>query len=140
MSFDTIITTAFAATPMPEIDRLAKKALVQGLLYGIAHIQSLPPERQELSSMCEMCDLVRKFLDTDGVRSVAIILWGIEHHVGFEIDLWPIPGGPGPHGSYSDEEMERHEALRQMIKEWKEQFAQTGLLIDAPPSDVVRFY
>lgn len=131
------LKTAPAATSIPEFDRLAQKVMVQGLLYGIAHIQSLPSERQELGSMFEMCALVRKITDAQDVRSFAYTLWGVEHHIGSEIDVWPRPH---PGGSCTDEEVERGALVRGVIDFFADRFAKSGALIDAPPSDVVRFY
>jgi hypothetical protein len=36
--------------------------------------------------------------------------------------------------------MERYAAVRALINKRKERFARTGALVDAPPSDVIRFF
>ncbi|MBL4917440.1 hypothetical protein [Szabonella alba] len=128
---------ASAATSIADIGGLHRKVIVQGLIYGIAQIQSLPDERREELSHSAMCDLVRKITDD---HDLAYTLWGVEHHVGFDVDLWPENSGPGPYGSYSDEEMDRKEDVRFCIYKAKRKFAQTCALADAPPSDVIRFF
>ncbi|ADE86076.1 hypothetical protein [Rhodobacter capsulatus] len=110
--------------------------LIEVLLYGIACIQSLPKEQQEREKMLEMCKIAR-LRDTP---TLALTLWGIETLIGREIDLWPAGGGFRFDGAYSDEELDQEAAVRAEIKQRKERFEETGALIDAPPSDVIRFF
>ena len=120
----------------PANEKLDLYATTAGLLYGIAFIQSLPEERQERETMFRMCAIVR---EAAGPK-LAFTLWGIETLVGREIDLWPVDGGSGPGGDYTNEEFDHEAAVRAEIKQRKERFEQTGALIDAPPSDVIRFF
>lgn len=135
---DNTINTPDVATPIPNFDRIDLRVIVQGLLYGIAEIMTLPPEREERSSMLAMCALVRRIMKGDD-QGLAYTLWGVEHHVGHGITLWPPGGGTGPTGNYTDAEFEHEDAVRQEIKRRKERFEQTGALVDAPPSDVIKF-
>ncbi|GHA35037.1 hypothetical protein GCM10007989_33700 [Devosia pacifica] len=58
----------------------------QALLYAIAHIQSLPEEKQEFSNMCDMCAIVLSDLSAftaNQIRDVAL-------HTGHTVNLWPL--------------------------------------------------
>lgn len=59
----------------------------QALLYAIAHIQSLPPEKQEWSNMRDMCAIVR----AHGSFFTLNQSWSVEHHTGIIPNLWPEP-------------------------------------------------
>lgn len=107
---------------------------LQALLYAVACIQNLPKDRQERSNMVAMCALAR---DSDG--PLPFLLWGVEHHVGHEIDLWPVHGGDGSNGEYTDAELNARDTVRAQIADWKRQFEASGALKDAPPSNVITF-
>lgn len=59
----------------------------QALLYAIAHIQSLPEEKQEWSNMRDMCAIVRADMAFFTIQLVC----GVEHHTGIVPNLWPEP-------------------------------------------------
>jgi len=82
-----------------------------------------------------MCEIMREAV----VPKLALTLWGVETLVGREIDLWPVSGGSGSGGDYTNEEFDHEAAVRAEIKQRKERFEQIGALNDAPPSDVVKF-
>lgn len=133
MQNDDILNTRITATFDISRDGYV---IVKGLLYAIACIQGLPAEQRENGDMIAMCRLVR------GMKNSVLFAhtqWGVESHVGREIDLWPAHGGDEPGGLYSDEELEVKEAMRGQITEWQERFKRTGAADHAPPSDVVRF-
>ena len=112
------------------------QATTVGLLYGIACIQSLPKERQERETMFRMCAIVR---ETAGPK-LAFTLWGVETLVGREIDLWPDGGGSFDYGFNTEEEDDHKTEVRDEIEHLQMRFERTGALIDAPPSDVIRFF
>lgn len=108
---------------------------LKGLLYAIGCIQALPADQQERSDMIEMCALVR------GMESptLAHVLWGVESHIGREIDLWPAHGGDEANGLYTDAELDAKATIRAQIKEWDDQFQRNQAAKDAPPSSAVTF-
>lgn len=108
---------------------------LQALLYAVARIQTLPEDQQEYSNMANMCALARRV----GGQELAFILWGVEHHVGHEINLWPADHGDEPDNHYTDEEVDHQNAVRSQINAWKARFEETGALLDAPSSDVIKF-
>ncbi len=112
----------------------------QVLLYAIAQIQALPAERQETSTLLYFCKMARTMLSEDDPQQFAYSVWGVEYHVGEKINLWPAHGGDGPSGHYTDEEFEAEETLRKTITEIADRFARSRALVDAPPSDVVKFF
>lgn len=57
----------------------------QALLYAIAHIQSLPPEKQEWSNMRDMCAIARTNFSIFTYSQVQSIEW----HTGKELTFWP---------------------------------------------------
>ena len=114
------------------------RIILKALLYAIANIQTLPDHRQERIDMNDMCALARASLGSHPA-SGANVLWGVEHHVGHEINLWPAHGGEEANGLYSDEELDRRDSVRAQVNEWKARFEDTGSLLDAPPSNAVRF-
>lgn len=134
MSKKTNITNASPEATTPHVRN--DGANLKTMLYAIACIQSLPGDRQERSDMLDMCALARSEI---GFGNLAFALYGVESHVGHQIDLWPAHGGSEIDGSYSDEELDTREAVREGIDYLKSKFASTGLLIDAPPSNVVKF-
>lgn len=111
----------------------------QVLLYAIAQIQALPAERQETSTLHHLCKMARTMLSEGDMQRFAYAVWGVECHVGAQINLWPAHGGDGPSGHYTDEEFEAEETLRKTITDFADRFARSGALVDAPPSDVVKF-
>lgn len=68
----------------PEITGRDDYITAQALIYAIAHIQSLPEERQEHSNMLDMCDLARATYEAE---SLACIVAVVEHHTEMHIDL-----------------------------------------------------
>lgn len=108
---------------------------LQALLYAVACIQSLPEDRQERSIMVDMCAQARHMAGDEIARP----LWSVEHHVGYEIDLWPAHGGDEPGNLYTEDEYDMRDNVRRWIDKRKARFAETGALEDAPPSEVVKF-
>lgn len=58
----------------------------QALIYAIAHIQSLPEEKQEFSNMCDMCAIVLSKFSAFTASQIA----GVAAHTGHEVNLWPL--------------------------------------------------
>jgi len=87
--------------------------------------------------MLAMCAIARKITARDD-NSFAYTLWGAEHHVDCEIDLWPASDGTGPTGDYTDAGFEREVVVRKDVNRLKARFEDTGALLYAPPSDVVK--
>lgn len=130
MALDTMKTPK-AATPMNRGDYIT----LQALLYAVAFIQKLPEDRQERSSMLDMCATARRMAGAD----LALRLWSVEYHVGYEIDLWPAHGGDTPGGLYTEAEYDQRDEVRAWINKHDAQFRRTAALEDAPPSEVVKF-
>ncbi|KRW96245.1 hypothetical protein [Paracoccus sp. MKU1] len=86
MSNSNITTTTEAASVTGRDGYIVAKALV----YAIAHIQSLPEERQEYGDMLDMCDLVYK----SGLPQslIDMIVHDVERHVRQEVNLYPLEG------------------------------------------------
>lgn len=59
----------------------------QALLYGIAHIQSLPDHMQEWSNMRDMCLIVRTRASVFTIPQII----AVEQHTGKSLTLWPEP-------------------------------------------------
>lgn len=57
----------------------------KALLYAIAHIQSLPEERQEWSDMRDMCAILKAY---DSPFTLPTLM-NVEHHTGLVPNLWP---------------------------------------------------
>ncbi|MBD9493186.1 hypothetical protein [Ensifer sp. ENS01] len=57
----------------------------KALIYAIAAIQNLPPERQEWSDMRDMCAIAR----TIAPGSLAKLIFETKSHTGTAIDIWP---------------------------------------------------
>lgn len=127
------ITTATPAAT-PAISR-GEYITFQALLYAIACIQNLPQDRQERNNMVDMCSIARRIAD----NNIGLLLWNVEYHVGYEIDLWPAHGGDEPGGLYTDDDYDTRDAVRVWINTRKARFTETGALSDAPPSEVVKF-
>lgn len=125
-------TTPKTATPL--LNR-GDYITLQAMIYAVACIQKLPEDRQERSSMVDMCATARRM----GGGGIAHYLWSVEHHVGYEIDLWPAYGGDDPSGLYTDEETATRDTVRAWIDDHDAQFRRTLALKDAPPSNVVKF-
>lgn len=106
------------------------------LIYAVAKVQSLPHDRQELSNMLTWCEAIRGAHTSE---HLAHLLWQVEDKVQQEINLWPEHGGEGDGGVYTDEEADRRDTVRAMINDRKARFAASGILSDAPASDVVTF-
>lgn len=111
---------------------------LKALLYAVACIQTLPGDKQEWSDMCDMCAIARSTLAERPNRG-ADILWSVEHHVGHQIDLWPAHGGPEPNGLYSDEDMDRRDAVRSLIDGWATTFRNSPTFENAPASSAIIF-
>lgn len=126
--------------PVPHLsiaDDMARNGCItlKAMLYAIGCIQALPTDQQERSDMIEMCTLVR------GMESptLAHVLWGVESHIGREIDLWPAHGGNEANGLYTDAELDAKATIRAQVRDWNEQFRRTQAAKDAPPSNAVTF-
>ncbi len=63
----------------------------EALVYAIAHIQSLPREKQEVTNMCDMCKIARA---TIGLNTLAFYALGVERHTGIAVDIWPEDTSP----------------------------------------------
>lgn len=59
----------------------------KALLYAVASIQNLPPEKQELSDMADMCRILRADIYPFAPHMVLSVEW----HTGSRPDLWPEP-------------------------------------------------
>lgn len=103
----------------------------QALVYAIAHIQSLPEERQDRSNMLDMCELVRATYEAE---SLACIVATVEHHTEMHIDLH-FPEGENQtaddviyENDYRCEEAVMREMRSAMVKRAVEDFKlRTGL-------------
>lgn len=60
--------------------------ITKSLFYAIAHIQSLPPARQEESDMHDMRLIVR---NTIPPAALAMEVLAVQAHTGTEIVIWP---------------------------------------------------
>ena len=136
------MTNTYMTTPIPATSVIGRDGhthtgyiAMQAMVYAIARIQSLPEDRQERSNMIEMCAIVRSFSEP----AIVGFLYGVEHHVGHAVDLWPAHGGDDANGLYTDEELDRRDFVRKEVTAAQAKFAASKLLIDAPPSSVVRF-
>lgn len=58
----------------------------QALVYAIAHIQSLPEEKQEFSNMCDMCIIAR---ESNFAVFLPSHITGVFAHTGIKVNLWP---------------------------------------------------
>jgi hypothetical protein len=83
--------------------------------------------------------MARAILSKGDAQQFAYAVWGVEYHLDEQINLWPAHGGDAPSGHYTDEEFEAEETLRKTITELADRYARSGALVDAPPSDVVKF-
>ncbi|WP_028713876.1 hypothetical protein [Paracoccus sp. J55] len=63
---------------------------VKALVYAIAHIQSLPEDRQEYRDMLDMCDLVYESGLSQSL--IDMIVYDVERHVQHEVNLYPSEG------------------------------------------------
>ena len=108
---------------------------LQALLYAVARIQTLPEDQQEYSNMVDMCAIAR------AMNSPPIwpIVWGVELHVGHEIDLWPAGGGNEVGGAYTDVEIDAKEAQRAKINAAQVSLSSISIELNAPPSNVIKF-
>ncbi|MDX0889752.1 hypothetical protein U8C37_06695 [Sinorhizobium medicae] len=82
----------------------------QALVYAIAHIQSLPEERQEFSNMCDMCIIAREsgfsvFLPSH--------ITGVFAHTGIKANLWP-EGEPT-----SEKEIALYQSIERSFASWQ---------------------
>lgn len=83
----------------------------QALVYAIAHIQSLPREKQEYSNMCDMCIIARESDSSFFLPSYVISVFG---HTGIKVDLWP-------EGEPVDERgIAQREAIETCLATWQE--------------------
>lgn len=82
----TTTTTPEAASATGRDGYITLKALV----YAIAHIQSLPRDRQEYGDMLDMCDLV--YENRLPQEMLDIIVYDVERHIQHEVNLYPSDG------------------------------------------------
>ena len=108
---------------------------LQALIYAVARIQSLPDDRQEYSNMTDMCALAR----TMNAPPIWPVVWGVERHVGYEIDLWPPGGGNEVGGAYPEHEINAKEALRAQIDAAQALLSSITIELNAPPNNVILF-
>lgn len=133
MSFNTMPPMK-AATP-----NFARPSylMIKAMLYSIAYIQALARDRQEASDMAQMCEIVRSM--NLPPADLADLIFGVQHHVQHEIDLWPQGWGDEADGSYSGQEIAAQLNLAAALDKLERAFKRGGALNDAPPSDVVKF-
>jgi len=82
----------------------------QALVYAIAHIQSLPDEKQEFSNMCDMCIIAREAAFSVFMPSHVATVFA---HTGAKVDLWP-EGEPTDEGSIA-----QRESINTFLEEWQ---------------------
>lgn len=83
----------------------------QALVYAIAHIQSLPEEKQEFSNMCDMCTIALK---SNFSAFLPAHIQSVYAHTGVKVDLWPM-GEPTDAG-----EVEQRSSLEMSFKLYRD--------------------
>ena len=87
--------------------------VTKALIYAIAHIQSLPEERQEFSDMLDMCSIA---LASSGAIFLPAHVSTVLNHTGVRVNLWPSGGWLNyEHPELTEDDLAMKEAIAQHI-------------------------